>query len=56
MLTSIIIELLGTKMGECKLMMNMKATMQLLKKNLIFSILNHTKMHSFISCHMQFYK
>ena len=40
MLTSILIELLRTKMGECNenksnfnLMMNMKATMQLCKKN-----------------------
>ena len=41
MLTSIIIELSGTKMGECneirmsniRLMMHMKATMQLFKKN-----------------------
>ena len=40
MLTSIIVESLGTKMGECneimsniKLMMHIKATMQLFKEN-----------------------
>ena len=67
MLTSIIIELLETKMSECnetcmsniKLMMHIKATMQLFKKNKLkidIINLNHTKMQSFISCHMQFYK
>ena len=64
MITSIIIELLGTKMGECnekcisniKLMMHIKATMQFLRRVCDNINLNPTKMHSFISYHMQFYK
>ena len=52
MLTSIITELSGTKMGECNEIWHIKATISFLKElRRVYDLSILQLMHSFMSCH-----